>query len=97
MASVGDSRCILVTPGGELSLLTVDHRLDDNEDEVNRVRASGGEVGRLNICGGQEVWKCVTVFCFFFIFLKSVAHSPRCVAWENANYHTHSSDVTKSG
>lgn len=60
VASVGDSRCILVTPGGELSLLTVDHRLDDNEDEVNRVRASGGEVGRLNICGGQEVWKCVT-------------------------------------
>ncbi|KAJ4753645.1 Protein phosphatase 2C-like [Rhynchospora pubera] len=55
VASVGDSRCILVTPGGELSLLTVDHRLDDNEDEVNRVRASGGEVGRLNICGGQEV------------------------------------------
>ncbi|KAJ3683649.1 hypothetical protein LUZ60_013876 [Juncus effusus] len=55
VASVGDSRCILEAPGGELSWLTVDHRLEDCQDEVSRVQASGGEVGRLNVCGGHEV------------------------------------------
>lgn len=55
VASVGDSRCILDTQGGELQLLTVDHRLEENVEERERVTASGGEVGRLNLFGGQEV------------------------------------------
>ncbi|KAJ6795560.1 putative protein phosphatase 2C 33 [Iris pallida] len=55
VASVGDSRCILDLQGGVVSLLTVDHRLEENAEERERVTASGGEVGRLNLCGGQEV------------------------------------------
>ncbi|GMH10435.1 hypothetical protein Nepgr_012276 [Nepenthes gracilis] len=55
VASVGDSRCILDTQGGVVSLLTVDHRLDENAEERERVTASGGEVGRLNVFGGSEV------------------------------------------
>ncbi|XP_074321029.1 putative protein phosphatase 2C 5 [Silene latifolia] len=55
VASVGDSRCILDTQGGVVSLLTVDHRLEENEEERDRVTASGGEVGRLNIFGGNAV------------------------------------------
>lgn len=55
VASVGDSRCILDTQGGVVSLLTVDHRLEENLEERERVTASGGEVGRLNIFGGHEV------------------------------------------
>ncbi|KAK9136776.1 hypothetical protein Sjap_007370 [Stephania japonica] len=52
VASVGDSRCILDTQGGAVSLLTVDHRLEENIEERERVTASGGEVGRLNAYGG---------------------------------------------
>ncbi|XP_077218694.1 protein phosphatase 2C family protein [Tasmannia lanceolata] len=55
VASVGDSRCILDSQGGMVSLLTVDHRLEENAEERERVTASGGEVGRLNVCGGTEV------------------------------------------
>ncbi|KAE8660204.1 putative protein phosphatase 2C 3 [Hibiscus syriacus] len=55
VASVGDSRCILNTQGGIVSLLTVDHRLEENVEERERVTASGGEVGRLNVFGGNEV------------------------------------------
>ncbi|GER55426.1 protein phosphatase 2C family protein [Striga asiatica] len=55
VASVGDSRCILDTVGGVVSLLTVDHRLEENVEERERVTASGGEVGRLNVFGGSEV------------------------------------------
>ncbi|KAF6141315.1 hypothetical protein GIB67_024399 [Kingdonia uniflora] len=55
VASVGDSRCILDTQGGTVSLLTVDHRLEENVEERERVTASGGEVGRLNVYGGTEV------------------------------------------
>ena len=33
VASVGDSRCILDTQGGVVSLLTVDHRLEENVEE----------------------------------------------------------------
>ncbi|KAG9450540.1 hypothetical protein H6P81_010505 [Aristolochia fimbriata] len=55
VASVGDSRCILDAQGGVISLLTVDHRLEENEEERERVTASGGEVGRLSIVGGVEV------------------------------------------
>uniref|UniRef100_A0A453AL85 protein-serine/threonine phosphatase n=1 Tax=Aegilops tauschii subsp. strangulata TaxID=200361 RepID=A0A453AL85_AEGTS len=55
VASVGDSRCILDTQGGELQLLTVDHRLEENVEERERVTASGGEVGRLNV-GPLRCW-----------------------------------------
>lgn len=55
VASVGDSRCILDTQDGEVTLLTVDHRLEENVEERERVAASGGEVGRLSILGGKEV------------------------------------------
>ncbi|KAH7331609.1 hypothetical protein KP509_20G042900 [Ceratopteris richardii] len=55
VASVGDSRCILVPHGGDIATLTVDHRLEDNEEERNRVVNSGGEVGRLSIAGGAEI------------------------------------------
>ncbi|XP_024966571.1 probable protein phosphatase 2C 5 [Cynara cardunculus var. scolymus] len=55
VASVGDSRCILDTQAGVVSLLTVDHRLEENVEERERVTASGGEVGRLNIFGGDGV------------------------------------------
>ena len=46
---MGDSRCILDTQGGELQLLTVDHSLEENAEERERVTASGGEVGRLKV------------------------------------------------
>ncbi|PIN14986.1 Serine/threonine protein phosphatase [Handroanthus impetiginosus] len=49
VASVGDSRCILDAQGGGISVLTVDHRLEENAEERERVTASGGEVGRLKI------------------------------------------------
>ncbi|XWS34990.1 hypothetical protein CRYUN_Cryun21dG0085700 [Craigia yunnanensis] len=55
VASVGDSRCILDTQGGAISSLTVDHRLEENVEERDRVTASGGEVGRLSIVGGAEI------------------------------------------
>ncbi|CAK8574028.1 unnamed protein product [Lathyrus oleraceus] len=55
VASVGDSRCILDTQGGAVTTLTVDHRLEENIEERQRVTASGGEVGRLSIVGGAEI------------------------------------------
>ncbi|KAK2968985.1 hypothetical protein RJ640_002250 [Escallonia rubra] len=55
VASVGDSRCILDTQGGAVTDLTVDHRLEENIAERERVTASGGEVGRLSIVGGVEI------------------------------------------
>lgn len=33
VASVGDSRCILDAQGGAVSILTVDHRLEENVEE----------------------------------------------------------------
>ena len=33
VALVGDSRCILESPGGLVSLMTVDHRLEVNPEE----------------------------------------------------------------
>ncbi|XP_042456554.1 probable protein phosphatase 2C 15 isoform X2 [Zingiber officinale] len=54
VASVGDSRCIL-DARGVVSALTVDHRLEENVEERERVTASGGEVGRLNVVGGVEI------------------------------------------
>ncbi|XP_020575660.1 probable protein phosphatase 2C 12 isoform X2 [Phalaenopsis equestris] len=54
VASVGDSRCILESEGS-LYVLSADHRLDVNEEEVERITASGGEVGRLHVAGGAEI------------------------------------------
>ncbi|KAK1263588.1 putative protein phosphatase 2C 12 [Acorus gramineus] len=55
VASVGDSRCILESAEGAVFSLSADHRLDANEEEVERITASGGEVGRLNTGGGAEI------------------------------------------
>ncbi|GJV33648.1 probable protein phosphatase 2C 5 [Tanacetum coccineum] len=44
---VGDSRCILDTRTGVISLLTADHRLEENVEEREHVTLSGGEVGPL--------------------------------------------------
>ncbi|XP_051145732.1 probable protein phosphatase 2C 15 [Andrographis paniculata] len=55
VACVGDSRCVLDSQGASVSDLTVDHRLEENAEERERVTASGGEVGRLSIFGGTEV------------------------------------------
>lgn len=54
VASVGDSRCILESEGS-LYVLSADHRLDVSVEEVERITASGGEVGRLHIAGGAEI------------------------------------------
>ncbi|KAF6163042.1 hypothetical protein GIB67_033313, partial [Kingdonia uniflora] len=51
VASVGDSRCNLDSRGGGLSILIVDHRLEENV-ERERVTSSGDEVRRLNIVSG---------------------------------------------
>lgn len=97
VASVGDSRCILDTQGGVVSLLTVDHRLEENVEERERVTASGGEVGRLNVFGGNEVF-CLYlspmiyngyIFCsqplvfilLFKISLSFVGWSTSLLAW----------------
>nr|CAD1826244.1 unnamed protein product [Ananas comosus var. bracteatus] len=55
VASVGDSRCILESAEGSVYYLSADHRLEANEEEVERIIASGGEVGRLNVVGGAEI------------------------------------------
>lgn len=55
VASVGDSRCILESAEGGIYYLSADHRLDCNEEERERITASGGEVGRLNTGGGAEI------------------------------------------
>ncbi|XP_024972629.1 probable protein phosphatase 2C 12 [Cynara cardunculus var. scolymus] len=55
VASVGDSRCILESVDGSLHYLSADHRFEDNEEETERVTASGGEVGRLNTGGGTQI------------------------------------------
>ncbi|KAK8969705.1 putative protein phosphatase 2C 12 [Platanthera guangdongensis] len=55
VASVGDSSCILESAEGSLYLLSADHRLDGNKEEVERITASGGEVARLYLACGAEV------------------------------------------
>ncbi|KAJ0974949.1 hypothetical protein J5N97_016914 [Dioscorea zingiberensis] len=55
VASVGDSRCILESAEGSVYFLSADHRLEANNEEVERVIASGGQVGRLNSIGGVEI------------------------------------------
>ncbi|XP_058089252.1 probable protein phosphatase 2C 12 isoform X2 [Magnolia sinica] len=54
-ASVGDSRCIFESAEGAIYNLSADHRLEANEEERDRITASGGEVGRLNTGGGAEL------------------------------------------
>ncbi|KAK9166440.1 hypothetical protein Scep_001631 [Stephania cephalantha] len=54
VASVGDSHCVLESADGTTYHLSADHRLEFNDQEVERVTISGGEVGRLNIAGGTE-------------------------------------------
>ncbi|CAN6480198.1 unnamed protein product [Victoria cruziana] len=55
VASVGDSRCFLESAEGVIYSLSADHRLEANEEERERITASGGEVGRLNTVGGGEI------------------------------------------
>nr|XP_016434722.1 PREDICTED: probable protein phosphatase 2C 12 isoform X1 [Nicotiana tabacum] len=55
VASVGDSRCILESAEGGIYYLSADHRLECNEEERERITASGGEVGRLNTGGGTQI------------------------------------------
>ncbi|KAF6144031.1 hypothetical protein GIB67_017639 [Kingdonia uniflora] len=55
VASVGDSRCVLESAEGSVYSLSADHRLEENEEERERITASGGEVGRLNTGGGAEI------------------------------------------
>ncbi|XP_058097097.1 probable protein phosphatase 2C 12 isoform X1 [Magnolia sinica] len=55
VASVGDSLCVLESAEGAVYSLSADHRLEANEEERDRITASGGEVGRLNIVGGAEI------------------------------------------
>ncbi|KAA8528547.1 hypothetical protein F0562_035902 [Nyssa sinensis] len=55
VASVGDSRCIFESTEGEIYYLSADHRLECNEEERERITASGGEVGRLNTGGGTQI------------------------------------------
>ncbi|KAK9096902.1 hypothetical protein Sjap_022399 [Stephania japonica] len=55
VASVGDSHCVLESADGTTYHLSADHRLEFNDQEVERVTISGGEVGRLNIAGGTEI------------------------------------------
>ncbi|OAY22901.1 probable protein phosphatase 2C 12 [Manihot esculenta] len=55
VASVGDSSCILESAEGDIYCLSADHRLECNEEERERITASGGEVGRLNTGGGAEI------------------------------------------
>ncbi|KAJ4766582.1 Protein phosphatase 2C family protein [Rhynchospora pubera] len=55
VASVGDSCFILESAEGSVYVLSADHRLEVNEEEVERVTASGGEAARINIAGGAAV------------------------------------------
>ncbi|XP_022774161.1 probable protein phosphatase 2C 12 isoform X2 [Durio zibethinus] len=55
VASVGDSCCIFESSEGGIYYLSADHRLECNEEERERITASGGEVGRLNTGGGAEI------------------------------------------
>lgn len=55
VASVGDSRCILDSRDGVVTLLSVDHRLEENAEERDRVKDSGGDVYRVTLHGGKEI------------------------------------------
>ncbi|KAB2040750.1 hypothetical protein ES319_D02G104700v1 [Gossypium barbadense] len=55
IASVGDSECIFDSANGGMYYLSADHRLDCNEEERERITASGGDIGRLNAGCGTEI------------------------------------------
>lgn len=55
VAAVGDSRCVLDSFSNGVTDLTVDHRLEDNPAEVNRLELSGGKIGRICTASGVEV------------------------------------------
>ncbi|KAE8683345.1 putative protein phosphatase 2C 15 [Hibiscus syriacus] len=55
VASVGDSRCIFDSADGGIYYLSADHRLECNEEERERITASGGDIGRLNAGAGTEI------------------------------------------
>lgn len=55
VASVGDSRCVLESTEGTFIYLSADHRLEENEEEVERITASGGDVGKVNTGAGIQV------------------------------------------
>ncbi|KAB2089944.1 hypothetical protein ES319_A03G094000v1 [Gossypium barbadense] len=55
VASVGDSQCIFDSANGGIYYLSADHRLDCNEEERERITASGGDIGRLNAGCGTEI------------------------------------------
>ncbi|KAL5992765.1 hypothetical protein ACLOJK_013684 [Asimina triloba] len=59
VASVGDSCCIFESADGTIYSLSADHRLETNEEERDRITASGGEVGRLNTGGGSGLLNAV--------------------------------------
>lgn len=57
VASISDPSCMLLdTKGGVVFVLIVDHRLKDNVEERGSVKASGGEVGRLDVYGRCCRW-----------------------------------------
>ncbi|KAL5570267.1 hypothetical protein UlMin_026842 [Ulmus minor] len=55
VAFVGDSHCILEAAEGGIYYLSVDHKLDCNEEDRLRITTSWGEVGRLNTSGGAKI------------------------------------------
>tara|TARA_B110001452_G_scaffold256952_1_gene250741 strand:- start:1267 stop:2688 length:1422 start_codon:yes stop_codon:yes gene_type:complete len=50
-ANVGDSQSILVLPDGLATPLSVDHRLEANLEERERIERCGGRLGRANVGG----------------------------------------------
>ncbi|XBI71141.1 hypothetical protein VPH35_065436 [Triticum aestivum] len=52
----GTTATLVVIDGFTVTVASVgDSRLEENVEERERVTASGGEVSRLNLCGGQQV------------------------------------------
>lgn len=54
VACVGDSRCILDSQG-VVTNLTVDHRLDTNQEEKERLEACGVQVARIRLSDDMEI------------------------------------------
>ncbi|XP_021613961.1 probable protein phosphatase 2C 12 isoform X2 [Manihot esculenta] len=77
VASVGDSRCILESAEGDIYYLSADHRLECNEEERERITASGGEVGRLNTGSGAEI----EVGCLINVAITPVDWPFEMLAW----------------
>nr|CAB3446971.1 unnamed protein product [Digitaria exilis] len=69
VASVGDSRCVLEAEGS-IYHLSSDHRFDASKEEVDRVTESGGDVGRLNVVGGAEIFVSTCLTHIYFSYLQ---------------------------